>query len=113
MSFIIVVYDGDYPDGPGSSCSLLGSYLSRNAARYISEAYKRRNKLDFYPRIMEADVPPDMPEAQILEENLQLQEIKEQNEKKKQPYNKYKTNADKYKIDNKTTRQPEEDSKSF
>jgi hypothetical protein len=89
MSYIVVVYDGDYPDGPGSSCSLLGSYISRNAARYISEAYKRRNKLDFYPRIMEADVPPDLPEAEILEENLRLIELKEKNEKRKQ--NKYKT----------------------
>jgi len=105
MSFIVVVYEGDYPDGPGSSCSLLGSYLSRTAARFISEAHKRRNKLDFYPRIMETDVPADLPEAQILEDNLHLQEIKEKHEKKKQ-YNKYKT-------DNKATRQPKETGESF
>lgn len=104
MSHIVVIYDGDYPDGPGSSCTLLGSYISRNGARFISEAHKRRNKLDFYPRIMEADVPPDMPEAQILEDNLRLQEIKERNEKKKQ--NKYKT-------DNRVTRQPEDNSESL
>lgn len=101
MSFIVVVYEGDYPDGAGSSCKLLGSYLSRNAARFISEAYKRRNKIDFYPRIMEADVPPDMPEAKILEENLRLQEIKERNEKRKQH---------KYKTDNKTTKEQYQDS---
>ena len=89
MSFIVVIYEGDYPDGPGSSCKLLGSYLSRKAARYISEAHKRRNKLEFYPRIMETDVPPDVPEAEMLEENLRLQELKERFEKKK--FNKDKT----------------------
>lgn len=105
MSFIVVVYDGDYPDGAGSSCQLLGSYLSRGAARFISEAYKRRNKTDFYPRIMEANVPPDMPEAQILEDNLRLQEIKEKNDNKKKQH--------KQKTDNKTTRQKHENSKSL
>jgi len=104
MSFIVVVYEGDYPDGKGSSCSLLGSYISRGAGRFISEAHKRRNKLDFYPRIMEVDVPPDIPEAQILEDNLRMQEIKEKNEKKKQ-YNKYN------KADYKTTGQQKETDK--
>ena len=81
MSFIVVVYDGDYPDGKGSSCTLLGSYISRNAARFISEAHKRRNKLEFYPRIMEVDVPPDFPEAQILEQNLKIEKSKINNAK--------------------------------
>jgi len=81
MSHIVVVYEGDYPDGKDSKCTLLGSYHSRGAARFISEAHKRRNKLEFYPRIMESDVPPDFPEADILEENLKLQKIREINEK--------------------------------
>jgi hypothetical protein len=82
MSFIVIIYEGNYPDGPGSSCTLLGSYLSRKAGRFISETYKRRNKLEFYPRILEADVPPDLPEAEILEANLRLQELRENNDKK-------------------------------
>jgi len=82
MSFIVVKYEGNYPDGSGSSCTLLGSYLSRKAARFISETYKRRNRLDFYPRIMESDVPPDVPEAKNLEINLKLQELKEKMERK-------------------------------
>ena len=82
MSFIVIIYDGNYPDGPGSSCKLLGAYLSRRAGRFISETYKRRNKLEFYPRIIESDVPPDLPEAEILEANLRLQESQLENEKK-------------------------------
>ncbi len=79
MSFIVIIYEGNYPDGPGSSCKLLGSYLSRKAGRFISETYKRRNKLEFYPRIVESDVPPDFPEAEILEANLSLQELRNEN----------------------------------
>lgn len=82
MSYIVVVYEGEYPDGPGSKCTLLGAYISRKAARFISEAHKRRNKLEFYPRILESDAPPD-PEAFILEENLRLMEIKEKIQKVK------------------------------
>ena len=84
MSFIVVIYDGDYPDGKGSSCTLLGSYLSRRAARFISEAYRRRNKVDFYPKIIESEVPPDDPQAYILEENLKNQ--KDNIEKKQKKY---------------------------
>lgn len=82
MSFIVIIYEGNYPDGPGSSCKLLGSYLSRKAGRFISEAYKRRNKLEFYPRIIESDVPPDLPAATILEANLSLLESQKDNAKK-------------------------------
>lgn len=79
MSFIVIIYEGNYPDGPDSKCTLLGSYHSRVAARFISEVHKRRNKLDFYPRILEATVPADEPEATILEENLKIQKSKEEN----------------------------------
>ncbi len=79
MSFIVIIYDGNYPDSPGSSCDLLGSYHTRDAARFISEVHKRRNKLDFYPRILEVAVPADEPEASILEENLKIQKSKEEN----------------------------------
>ena len=82
MSFIVIIYEGNYPDGPGSSCKLLGSYLSRKAGRFISETYKRTNKLEFYPRIIEADGPPDLPEAETLEANLLLQEAQNDNGKK-------------------------------
>jgi hypothetical protein len=91
MSFIVVVYEGNYPDDKGSSCTLLGSYLSRKAGRFVSEAHKRRNKLDFYPRIIESEVPADLPEALILEDNLRLQELKEKYEHKK--YNKTTNNS--------------------
>ena len=88
MSYIVVVYEGDYPDGKDSKCTLLGSYHTRSAARFISEVHKRRNKLEFYPRIMESDVPPDFPEANILEENLKLLKIKEIVDKKFKKINK-------------------------
>lgn len=95
MSFIVVVYEGDYPDGKDSKCVLLGSYHSRGAARFISEAHRRRNKLEFFPRIMESDVPADSPEANILEENLRLLKIKELAEKLKfKKVNKNSTFAD-------------------
>ena len=90
MSFIVVVYEGNYPDDKGSSCTLLGAYLSRKAGRYISEAHKRRNKLDFYPRIIESDVPSDLPEAQILEDNLKLQEQRDKHERKRHNKTTYK-----------------------
>jgi len=91
MSFIVVIYEGNYPEA-GGVCKLLGVYKSRKAAKFIADTYKRKNKSEQYPRIMESNVKPDIPEADILEENLRLNEIRANYEKnRKQADQSWKT----------------------
>lgn len=53
MNYSVLVYEGDYPEGEGSSCTLLGIYYTREDARFISETDKKREKRTFFPRIVE------------------------------------------------------------
>lgn len=81
MSYVVVVYEGNYPE-EGGVCKLLGVYRTKEAAKFIADTHKRKNRADPYPRIFESNVKPDMPESKILEENLKLMEIKANTEKK-------------------------------
>lgn len=57
MNYAVLLFEGDYPEKPGSICVLVGIYPTKRAAKFISLKIRERHKLSFFPKITETNFP--------------------------------------------------------